>query len=176
MTSSVLSSVDALHTKTVHEWRVVQKKLEPLSAKLDAHRRALIASIETGTQVVEAFDALLGCHVNRLRHRINSRRSTSLPLASFNDDAVEQLIALGQFTKQAEIRRQQLIVTLSENLSSPLKSALDEPNRAFESFEKQCQLLSNKAQEQHETKLQKAAKAAAGQVACRSQGRARRRL
>jgi hypothetical protein len=160
MSSSLLSSVDALHTKTVHDWRVVQKKLEPLSAKLDAHRRALIASIETGTQVVEAFDALLGV-VESSANASTTSSSTTLPLASFNDDAVEQLIALGQFTKQAEIRRQQLIVTLSENLSSPLKSALDEPNRAFESFEKQCQ-LSNKAQEQHETKLQKAAKAAAG--------------
>jgi acetoin utilization deacetylase AcuC-like enzyme len=72
MSSSLLSSVDALHTKTVHDWRVVQKKLEPLSAKLDAHRRALIASIETGTQVVEAFDALLGVVESSANAIINS--------------------------------------------------------------------------------------------------------
>jgi hypothetical protein len=157
--SSVLTNVDNLHTKTVHEWRAVQKKLEPLSAKLDAHRRSLIASIETGTQVVEAFDALLGV-IESSSSIIIISIIASFPLAAFNDDAIEQLIALGHFVKQSEIRRQQLIVTLSENLSSPLKATLDEPNKSFESFEKQCQ-ASNKAQEQHEAKVQKAAKAAA---------------
>lgn len=160
--SSVLTNVDNLHTKTVQEWRAVQKKLEPLSAKLDAHRRSLIASIETGTQVVEAFDALLSVIESSSSSSASSSStsSASFPLAAFNDDAIDQLIALGHFVKQSEIRRQQLIVTLSENLSSPLKATLDEPNKSFESFEKQCQ-ASNKAQEQHEAKVQKAAKAAA---------------
>lgn len=153
-----LSSVDSLHAETTATWRAIQAKLGPLSAKLDAHRKALIATIETGTQLVEAFDALLSAVPSGVAS--TSPTNDASPLASFNDDACRSLHTLGRFVKDAEIKRQQAIVAWSEKLVPGVKQALDEPNRQFEAFEKQCQ-ASNKAQEQHEARLQKAAKSAA---------------